>query len=228
MPTPRVFVMRHGETEWSRTGQYTGKTDIPLTARGIEQVKETGRMVVGHGKLMDPSRIVKAFISPRQRAQMTFDLFTGECEGVEIEKDTTEDLREWEYGLYEGMLTKDIRAARKERGLDRTKEWDIWVDGCEEGETPKQVSDRLDDLISQIRDIQSPHMHDDKPADILLVAHGHILRGFVRRWLGYSLDFRLLLMLEPGGVGVLTYDHRSLEEPAVLVGLGFPLKEEVS
>jgi broad specificity phosphatase PhoE len=66
------------------------------------------------------------------------------------------------------------------------------------------VSDRLDSLITKIRNVQGPHLADDKPADILLVAHGHILRAFVKRWLGYSLDFKLLLMLEPGGVGVLT------------------------
>jgi broad specificity phosphatase PhoE len=69
---------------------------------------------------------------------------------------------------------------------------------------PQQVSDRLDSLISKIRDSQAPHMHDDAPADVLLVAHGHILRAFVKRWLGYPLDFKLLLILEPGGVGVLT------------------------
>lgn len=63
----------------------------------------------------------------------------------------------------------------------------------------------MDSLIEKIRKLQAPHMDDDKPADVLLVAHGHILRAFVKRWLGYPLDFKLLLILEPGGVGVLTY-----------------------
>jgi broad specificity phosphatase PhoE len=91
-------------------------------------------MVVGPGQLIDPTRVVKAFISPRQRAQKTFSLLTEELEGVSVDKETTEELREWEYGLYEGLLTKQIRAARKERGLDQSREWDIWTDGCEEGE----------------------------------------------------------------------------------------------
>jgi broad specificity phosphatase PhoE len=91
-------------------------------------------MVVGHGQLIDPAHLVKAFVSPRQRAQKTFDLLTEELGGVKVEKETTESLREWEYGLYEGLLTKQIRASRKERGLDSSREWDIWTDGCEEGE----------------------------------------------------------------------------------------------
>lgn len=122
-----------GETEWSRSGQYTGSTDIPLTDRGVAQVQATGRMVLGDGKLIDPARIAKAFVSPRTRAQETLDLLTEDAKG-KFEKETTEELTEWDYGLYEGMLTKDIRKARKERGLDTEQEWDIWRDGCEDGE----------------------------------------------------------------------------------------------
>ncbi|TLD35987.1 sedoheptulose 1-7-bisphosphatase-like [Venturia nashicola] len=221
-PTPRVFLMRHGQTEWSQSGQYTGKTEIPLTEKGQEQVLATTQIVYGPGKLIDPAHLAKIFVSPRIRASQTFEILT-DGEGP---KEIVEELSEWSYGLYEGLLTKQIRKARKERGLDKEKEWDIWRDGCEEGESPQEVSSRLDTLIAKIRDIQAPHMDDGEPADVLLVAHGHILRAFVKRWLGYPLDFKLLLMLEPGGVGIVTYDHKSLDEPAVLVGLGFPLQEK--
>ncbi|KAE9972059.1 hypothetical protein BLS_004199 [Venturia inaequalis] len=221
-PTPRVFLMRHGQTEWSQSGQYTGKTEIPLTEKGKEQVLATTKIVYGPGKLIDPTHLAKIFVSPRIRASQTFEILTG----GEGPKEIVEELAEWSYGLYEGLLTKQIREARKERGLDKEKEWDIWRDGCEEGESAKEVSSRLDTLIAKIREIQAPHMDDGEPADVLLVAHGHILRAFVKRWLGYPLDFKLLLMWEPGGVGIVTYDHKSLDEPAVLVGLGFPLQEK--
>lgn len=144
---------------------------------------------------------MKVYSSPRIRARKTCGILLGEDRDVEV----TEDIREWEYGLYEGLLTAQIREARKGRGLDSEREWDIWTDGCEEGELPVQVSARLDQFIGRIREIQGPLMKDDLvAADIMVVAHGHILRAFVKRWLGYSLGERLLLMLEPGGVGILT------------------------
>jgi len=116
---------------------------------------------------------------------------------------TTPKLGEWGYGLYEGMVTKDIRVLRKEHGLDKQSEWDIWRDRCEEGEMPDQVTERLDSLIEEIHGFQKDAMHGEKNADVLLVAHGHSLRAFVKRWLKYPMEFPLSMMLEPGGVGVL-------------------------
>lgn len=81
---------------------------------------------------------------------------------------------------------------------------------------------RVDALIKEIRELQAPHMHDDAPKDIVLVAHGHLTRAFAKRWLGYPMEFPLSLMMEPGGVGVLSYQHHSIEEPALLLGIGFP------
>lgn len=92
--TPRVFLIRHGQTEWSKSGQYTGSTDIPLTAHGEEQVKATGQMVYGPGRLIDPSKVANVWVSPRSRALKTWELITGKTEGYEIK----EGLREWEYG----------------------------------------------------------------------------------------------------------------------------------
>ena len=95
-------------------------------------------MLVGSGKLINPSRVTHVYVSPRKRAQTTLDLLLGN-----VQKDTlmgggkitiTEDIAEWDYGDYEGLLTQEIRARRKEKGLDKEKPWDIWVDGCEGGE----------------------------------------------------------------------------------------------
>lgn len=92
--TPRVFLIRHGQTEWSQSGQYTGKTDIPLTAIGEDQVKATGRMVYGEGCLIDPAKVAKVWCSPRQRATKTYELLSGRKDDYAI----TESLAEWDYG----------------------------------------------------------------------------------------------------------------------------------
>ncbi|EME46659.1 hypothetical protein DOTSEDRAFT_70616 [Dothistroma septosporum NZE10] len=217
--SPRVFLLRHGETEWSKSGQFTGVSDIPLTSHGENQVKATGQMVYGPGKLIDPKKVAKAWVSPRTRAIETYELLTGSKEGYEV----SESLAEWGYGQYEGLKTQQIRDLRKEHGLDRESAWDIWRDGCEDGETPEQVTARVDALIAQIRGLQALHMKDDEPKDVILIAHGHLTRAFAKRWLGYEMSFPLSLMMEPGGVGVLSYQHHSIDEPALLLGIGFPL-----
>lgn len=94
--------------------------------------------------------------------------------------------------------------------------------------TPEEVTKRIDALITKIRELQAPHMKDDEPKDVVLVAHGHLTRAFAKRWLGYELAFPLSLMMEPGGVGVLSYQHHSMDEPAMLLGIGFPLEQERS
>lgn len=127
------------------------------------------------------------------------------------------------YSAYEGLKPKEIRQLREEKGLNTASDpWDIWRDGCEDGESPAQVTARIDSLIARIKDIQGPNMHGENPSDIVLVAHGHLTRAFAKRWLGYPLDFPLSLMMEPGGVGVLSYQHHSVDEPALLLGIGFP------
>jgi sedoheptulose-bisphosphatase len=92
--TPRIFLIRHGETEWSKSGQYTGKTDIPLTAYGEAQIKSTAQIVFGPGKLIDPAKVAKVWVSPRTRAKKTYELLSGEEGGYEV----TEALAEWDYG----------------------------------------------------------------------------------------------------------------------------------
>ncbi|CZS96002.1 related to phosphoglycerate mutase [Rhynchosporium agropyri] len=226
--TPRVFLVRHGETEWTISGRYTGRSDIPLTPNGEKQVSSSASVIVGAGKIVDPSRIAHIFLSPRTRAQRTYELLFDSASRQDLSKnyETTEDIREWEYGLYEGLLTAQIREARKGRGLDNERPWNIWVDGCEEGETTAEVSERLDRVIKKIRKMQGPYMHGEKPVDVVLIAHGHILRAFAKRWIGFELSRSLPMMLEPGAVGVLSYEHHKVDEPAFLLGVNMGASDE--
>lgn len=160
--TPRVFLVRHGkfyirsnlnkkhyvqshnplstigETTWAKSGRYTGTTDIELTPEGIAQVSSTAAMVVGAGKLVDPTLLAEIIVSPRKRAKETFELLllppSSSAAGLKGGVTYTEDIAEWNYGEYEGLDAEGIRKLRKEKGLDREKEWDIWRDGCEGGE----------------------------------------------------------------------------------------------
>ncbi|ROW07875.1 hypothetical protein VMCG_03461 [Cytospora schulzeri] len=221
--TPRVFIARHGETEWTISGQCTGSADIPLTENGEKQSRGTGEKLVGRGKLIDPAKLAHVFCSPRQRAIKTLDLLLGEDakETLESQKklSITEDITEWDYGTYEGITPAQIKAQRAEEGLPK---WDIWTMGCPGGESPSQVQERLDRLIGNIKKIQEPFMHGGPAPDILVVAHGHILRAFTKRWLEWDMGFPFTMMMEPGAIGVLSYAHHNPDEPSVLIGMAFP------
>ncbi len=127
-----------GETEWTKNGRYTGITELKLTNNGVKQVRESARILIRPEKVIGPRKLAHVFISPRKRAQTTFDLLFGgigeETLLQEKKVTTTEELAEWDYGKYEGLLTEEIRARRKELGLDKESPWDIWRDGCEDGE----------------------------------------------------------------------------------------------
>ncbi|KAI0598742.1 phosphoglycerate mutase [Biscogniauxia sp. FL1348] len=227
--TPRVFLARHGETEWTKNGRFTGLTDLDLTANGARQVSGTAAQLVGPGRLIDPTRLARVWVSPRKRARQTFQLLFGadntSNHGSVVDPSKvafTEAIAEWNYGDYEGLVVSEIRARRKEKGLDGEREWDIWKDGCEGGESAQQVTARLDGLISEIRSIQEPYMNGEQPVDVVLVAHGHILRAFVKRWLGYPLDAPLVMMLSPGAIGVLSYRNHDVNEPAFFIGMSLP------
>jgi broad specificity phosphatase PhoE len=103
----------------------------------MQQVLSSGKLLVGSGKLIDPSKVTRVFVSPRKRAQTTFDLLFGKGDGCIIDSSkitVTEEIAEWNYGEYEGLLTPEIVARRSAQGMDRDKPWDIWRDGCEGGE----------------------------------------------------------------------------------------------
>lgn len=151
----------------------------------------------------------------------------------DVDVSVTEDIAEWGYGDYEGLLTSEIRSLRKDRGLDKERPWDIWVDGCEgsTGEFPSQIASRVDKIINEITAWQGAYINEAKEGrldetqrkrDILVVAHGHVLRCFVKRWLGFEMGTHVEMMLEPGGVCGLSYAHGRVEERAVLVGMSFP------
>ncbi|KAH6630072.1 histidine phosphatase superfamily [Chaetomium sp. MPI-SDFR-AT-0129] len=242
MATPRVFIVRHGETEWSLNGRHTGSTDIPLTATGEKRVLATGKALVGNDRLIAPSKLAHIYVSPRRRAQRTLELLNvatkdqlpwqahGEtfCEGqqCEVKVEITEDIREWDYGDYEGITTHQIKELRKQQGLDPN--WDIWRDGCPGGESPTDISERLDRLIQDIRErwhapVFGKEKNTDSNAtgDVLIVAHGHILRAFAQRWANQSLHAGPSFLLEAGGVGTLSYEHHNIDEPAILLGGAF-------
>ncbi|KAL8354570.1 hypothetical protein RB601_004124 [Gaeumannomyces tritici] len=237
MGTPRVFIVRHGETEWSLNGRHTGSTDIPLTANGEARVKATGHALVGDDRLIVPRKLAHIYVSPRKRAQRTFELLNlglkdralpWKAHGA-AEKDprlcdarieVTQDIREWDYGDYEGITSPNIRAMRKEQGIEGY--WDIWKDGCPGGESPEDITTRLDRLIADIRArFHGPAMEAGQRGDVLIVAHGHILRAFAMRWAGKSLQDGPTFLLEAGGVGTLSYEHHNIAEPAILLGGAF-------
>ncbi len=139
----------------------------------------------------------------------------------------TDDIREWDYGDYEGITSPQIRQLRREQGIGGPNgEWDIWKEGCPGGESPDDVTERLDRLIREIREkyhqpVIGKKKGETPPGDVLLVAHGHILRAFALRWAGKTLQDGPTFLLEAGGVGTLSYEHHRIEEPAILLGGSF-------
>ncbi|CAI7575382.1 unnamed protein product [Penicillium pancosmium] len=235
---PRCFIVRHGETEWSLNGRHTGETDLPLTANGEKRVKATGKALVGNDRLIVPKNLVHVYVSPRSRAQRTLELLELGCRErlpwtesrqaeenepirTEAKVEITEAVREWEYGDYEGLTSKQIKALREEAG---EKPWNIWTDGCPGGESPDDVVKRLDALIADIKEkYHRPCLEGRSEAgkgDVLVVAHGHILRAFAMRWTGKPLT-ETSLILDAGGVGTLSYEHHNVNEPAIILGGGF-------
>jgi probable phosphoglycerate mutase len=124
-----------GETEWAKLGHSTGTTEIELNPTGAAQVSSAAAILVGPGKLLDPRRFKRIFVSPRKRAKQTFELLLGpNFDLIEGKLTYTEDIAEWDYGDYEGLKNHEIRLLRQERGQDKERKWDIWTDGCEGGE----------------------------------------------------------------------------------------------
>jgi probable phosphoglycerate mutase len=175
-----VFLIRHGETEWTRTGQHTGGTDLPLTEAGREQ----GRLLTERLKAIDFALVLS---SPLQRAMET-------CRQAHLRRpaEVLEDLREWDYGAYEGLTTPEIR--------QRDPEWSIWTHGAPEGESPEQVSERADRVLERARSADG---------DVALFSHGHMLRAIGARWLGLQVVTGQHLMLSTASVSVLGYERET-------------------
>ncbi|BCA56983.1 phosphoglycerate mutase [Nitrospira sp. KM1] len=185
---PHVYLIRHGETEWSRTRKHTGRTDIPLTTRGEEQAIEVGRRLA-------KQRVQLVYTSPLQRALRTAEL-SGFLPPV---RETDPNLMEWDYGEYEGRLTSDIRADKPG--------WDLFRDGCPGGESLKDVSLRADRIVSRLR---------KAPDSIAIFSHAHFLRVFAARWVELDPTCAKAFILNAGAICVLGYEHESLDEPVIL------------
>jgi len=207
---PRLLIIRHGETEWSLNGRHTGVTDLPLTAHGEEVIQSKAHSVVGQGKLIDPDSVSHIIVSPRQRAQKTFQLLFAAVD--KLPSFTTSNLvREWDYGDYEGLTTSEIH--KKEPG------WCIFRDGCLGGESSAEMTTRMDAVIAKVRQMHQRYFDNGEEGhDVIIVAHGHFTRSLIARWIGYPLPLGRQIYVEAGGVNILSYDHHNLNEP-VITGL---------
>ena len=172
---PEIYLIRHGETEWSLNGRHTGVTDIPLTEHGRQQAR-----------LLKQELVTRNFelvlTSPLRRARETCEL-AGLAERAEIDPDLTE----WHYGKYEGLTSEQIHAVRPA--------WTIFNDGGPGGETPEQVGVRVDRVIARVR---------ARGSDTALVAHGHVLRVLAARWLGLAPSAGAHFLLDTATLSVLS------------------------
>lgn len=182
---PKIYLARHGETEWSLSGQHTGTTDIPLTQQGEHNARNLG-------KRLQDVHFDKVFTSPLQRSRRTCEL-AGFGDRVEIDP----DLVEWNYGEYEGERTADIR--KKRPG------WFLFRDGCPGGESVEAVGARADRVIARLRALN---------ADVILFSHGHFLRVLGASWLGKPASDGQFLLLTTASLSVLGYEH-NLHEPVL-------------
>jgi probable phosphoglycerate mutase len=181
-----VYLVRHGATEWSVSGQHTGRTDIPLTPQGEDNARRLGARLRGLSFAL-------VLTSPLQRARRTCELagFGG------VAKDDP-DLLEWNYGAYEGLRSADIRRERPG--------WYLFRDGCPGGESAADVGARADRVVARARGMAG---------DVLLVAHGHILRVVAARWLGLPPEDARYFLLGTAALSVLGYEHDDPAQPVL-------------
>jgi broad specificity phosphatase PhoE len=180
-----IYLARHGETAWSLTGQHTGLTDLPLTERGERNALRLGQRLAG-------SVFAKVLTSPLQRAFRTCELA-----GFGAVAEFDPDLVEWNYGDYEGLRTAEIHAMRPG--------WQLFRDGCPNGESPQDVGARADRVVSRVRAFKG---------DVLIFSSGHFLRVLAARWLGLEPFAGKFFMLDTASVSALSYEH-DLSSPAI-------------
>jgi probable phosphoglycerate mutase len=179
---PVVYLVRHGETAWSLSGQHTGGTDIPLTARGEEDARRLSERLRGRP-------FARVFTSPLQRAARTCEL-AGYGGAAEIDP----DLVEWDYGDYEGRTTADIHRERPG--------WHLFRDGCPNGESLVAVGARADRAIARWRGVGG---------DVLVFSSGHFLRVVAARWLGLEPSAGGYFLLSTATLSILGYEHGKAE-----------------
>ncbi|MCX6465406.1 MAG: acid phosphatase [Pseudonocardiales bacterium] len=176
--TGRVFLLRHGETEWSVSGKHTGRTDVPLTDRGRERAVAAGRLGV---RLLEgaPALVLS---SPRSRARVTAELA-----GLTVDR-TDERLAEWDYGDCEGRTTPEIR--------ETVPGWTVWTHPCPGGETAEEVGARADAVLADARAAR-------EGGDVVLVGHGHFSRVLLARWIGLPAAEGVRFQMEAASWAVL-------------------------
>jgi broad specificity phosphatase PhoE len=175
----RAYLVRHGETAWSLTGQHTGLTDLGLTGHGEDQAQALASR-------LRQIAFTHVLVSPRLRARKTCEL-AGLGPASEVEP----DLAEWDYGGYEGLRSEDIRTQRPD--------WNIWRDGCPGGETPDDVSARADRLIGKLWMMQG---------NVALFSHGQFGAALAARWIGLPLVEGQHFALHPASMSILGRDSR--------------------
>ncbi|HET8742005.1 MAG TPA: histidine phosphatase family protein [Gaiella sp.] len=179
MTASSVWLVRHGETEWSRDGRHTSLTDVPLTEAGVAAAREVGRRLAGR-------TFALVLTSPRLRARRTAELagFPGAV--------VDDDLAEWFYGTFEGITTAEIRKSKPR--------WTLWDGPVPGGERASDVGRRVDRVIGRVRAVDG---------DSLLFGHGHSLRVLTARWLGQPVADGRLYRLDTGTISVLGYENGS-------------------
>ena len=176
----QIWLVRHGETEWSASGQHTGRTDIPLTPLGERQAMALGKNLAGH-------KFALVLSSPLARARETCRLA-----GLGDSAEMTDDLREWDYGIYEGRRTADIRK--------EAPGWTVWNSSIPGGESLEQVAQRTRRVIDRAV---------GAPGDAALFAHAHVLRVLTACWLGLPPDAGRLLALGTASLNILGYERET-------------------
>jgi broad specificity phosphatase PhoE len=174
-----LWIVRHGETEWSATGRHTSTTDVALTPAGETAARAIGERLAG-------TTFDLVLTSPRARARRTAALVGFPDAQVE------EDLAEWRYGAYEGVTTKAIR--------EEVPGWTVWTHPCPGGETAEQVGRRIDRIVAKVR------AHGGR---VLVIGHGHASRVMAARWLGQPVDEGRFFGLDTATVSVLGYERES-------------------
>ena len=177
----RLVLLRHGETEWSKSGQHTGRTEVELTEAGRRQAKLAGG-VLGELELVDPLVIS----SPRQRS-----LATAQLAGRSVDK-VSELLAEWDYGSYEGLTTEQIQ--------ETVPDWLVWTHGCPGGETVEEVSERADAAVATALE----HMES---RDVVFVSHGHFSRAVITRWVELPLVEGSRFGMITASIAVCGFEH---------------------
>lgn len=214
---PRLIVIRHGVTEWSKTGQHTGRTDLPLLDEGVREAIELGDRLVGYSDqaVLCLPEIGYILRSPRKRCAQTLECVLGTEEQRRMigmpDAQVLDDCREWDYGKYEGQTTEEIRKNRPG--------WNVFEHGTPShetdpnlpGESPEQISDRADRVVKLIQE-----WHQTTKKDVVLFTHGHFSNVLLGRFLRLPLSMSKVLVMSTTGTAILSYTHHTFDEPTLL------------